>query len=99
MGPNAVAMPMVAPNRPNAAPPLCALEQLLDEAEHLRHLDAGRDALEDGAMSSTLAGRRECAHEAREREQREPDDEQRLAASAGRRAARPARASRPNVST
>ena len=31
---------------PERAPALLALEQLLDETEHLRHLDAGRHALQ-----------------------------------------------------
>ena len=79
VGPKAVARPMVAPNSPNALPRSAPVEELLDEAEHLRHLDAGGHALQQPGDQQHLDGGRERRHQAREGEEAEADDEERLA--------------------
>ena len=56
---------------PERAPALLALEQLLDEPEHLRHLDAGRDALQQTRDHQHERTDGEGAEQARHGEQRE----------------------------
>ena len=79
VGPNAVASADRRAEQAERLAPLLALEELLDEAEHLRHLDARRDALQETGDEQHGRIRREGGDEAREREEAEADDEERLA--------------------
>jgi hypothetical protein len=63
------------------ARPLLPLEELLDEAEHLRHLDPGCHALEDPRHHERPHVGRDGAERAREREGAEADHEHEPAAA------------------